>query len=104
MSRKTKPNEQKNHSYELEVLAIVEALKKWRIYLLAYLFKIVTDCKAFKMTMSKEELELEHRAGTKIKHVDALSRVFCLVVESSLTYKLREAQKEDNFIRAVVAV
>ena len=56
MSRKTKPFEQKYHSYELEVFAIVKALKKWRIYLLAYPLKIVTDFKAFKITMSKEEV------------------------------------------------
>lgn len=33
MSRKTNDAEKKNSSYELEVLAIVEALKKFRIYL-----------------------------------------------------------------------
>uniref|UniRef100_A0A0K8VRE6 RNA-directed DNA polymerase n=1 Tax=Bactrocera latifrons TaxID=174628 RepID=A0A0K8VRE6_BACLA len=34
MSRKTRSEEQKYHSYELEVLAIIEALKKWRIYVI----------------------------------------------------------------------
>ena len=32
MSRKTTSAEIKYHSYELEVLAIIEALKKWRVY------------------------------------------------------------------------
>ena len=48
--------------------------------------------------------ELEHRAGTKMKHVDALSRVFCLVEESSLILKLRETQKTDQLIKAITAV
>ena len=34
MSRKTTAAEQKYHSYELEVLVVIEALKKWRIYVL----------------------------------------------------------------------
>ncbi|GFW64991.1 retrovirus-related Pol polyprotein from transposon 17.6 [Trichonephila clavipes] len=53
-------------------------------------FKIVTDCSAFQKTMQKKNLitriarwalqleefdyEIEHRAGSRMKHVDALSR------------------------------
>ncbi|EFN72992.1 hypothetical protein EAG_11284, partial [Camponotus floridanus] len=36
---------------ELEILTVIKALKKSRIYLLGIFFKIVTDCKAFAMTM-----------------------------------------------------
>ncbi|GFW01212.1 hypothetical protein TNCV_1764471 [Trichonephila clavipes] len=52
-------------------------------------FKIVTDCSAFQKTMQKEanytriarwallirriDYEIEHRAGSRMKHVDALS-------------------------------
>jgi len=46
MSRKTTDAEEKYTSYELEVLAIVHALKKWRVYLLGRKIKIVTDCNA----------------------------------------------------------
>jgi len=35
------------------VLAIVQALKKWRVYLLGIKFKIITDCNAFSLTMKK---------------------------------------------------
>ncbi len=56
MSRKTKPAEETYHSYELELLAIVDALKKWRVYLLGLHFKIVTDCNAFAMTMKKKNI------------------------------------------------
>lgn len=56
MSRKTKPYKENYHSYELEVLALVKALKRLRIYLLGYPFKIVPDYRAFKMTMSKQDV------------------------------------------------
>lgn len=53
-SWKTSPTEDRS-SFELEVLAIVKALRKFRIYLLGILFKIVTDCKAFVATMTKKD-------------------------------------------------
>ncbi|GFY73251.1 transposon Ty3-I Gag-Pol polyprotein [Trichonephila inaurata madagascariensis] len=90
MSKKTNTAEEKYDSYELEVLAIINALKKFRVYLLGQHFKIVTDCSAFQKTMHKKDLttriarwalqleefdyEIEHRAGSRMKHVDALSR------------------------------
>ncbi|GFT16117.1 hypothetical protein TNCV_3316371 [Trichonephila clavipes] len=90
MSKKTNTAEEKYDSYELEVLAIINALKKFRVYLLGQHFKRVTDCSAFQKTMQKKELitriarwalqleefdyEIEHRAGSRMKHVDALSR------------------------------
>lgn len=56
MSRKTKDAERRYHSYELEVLAIVAALKKFRVYLLGINFKIITDCAAFTTTVKKKEI------------------------------------------------
>ncbi|GFX90888.1 retrovirus-related Pol polyprotein from transposon 17.6 [Trichonephila clavipes] len=53
MSKKTNTVEEKYGSYELEVLAIINALNKFRVYLLGQHFKIVTDCSAFQMTMQK---------------------------------------------------
>ncbi|GBO12528.1 Retrovirus-related Pol polyprotein from transposon 17.6 [Araneus ventricosus] len=47
MSKKTSPQEEKYSSYELEVLAIIEALKKFRNYLVGSKFRIITDCSAF---------------------------------------------------------
>jgi len=43
MSRKTKPCEEMYHSYELDVLAVIGALVKWRVYVLGKKFKIITD-------------------------------------------------------------
>ncbi|GFW61932.1 transposon Tf2-9 polyprotein [Trichonephila clavipes] len=56
MSQKTTPAEEKYSSYELEVLAVVSALKKFRTYLLGNPFKIITDCSAFQKTMDKKDL------------------------------------------------
>lgn len=56
MSQKTTPAEEKYHSYELEVLAVVKALEKFKIYLHGIKFKIFTDCKAFTQTMTKKNL------------------------------------------------
>ena len=49
MSKKTKKEELNYTSYELEALAIVEALRKFRVHLLGIQFKI-TDCAAFQRT------------------------------------------------------
>ena len=90
MSCKTIETESTYTSYELEVLAVIRALDKFRHYLLGMRFKIVTDCIAFKQTLSKVKLSakiarwalmveefdviVEHRASPRMKHVDALSR------------------------------
>lgn len=116
-SGKTTPAEERYPSYELEVLAIIKALKKFRVYLLGINFKIVTDCRAFTQTMSKKDLcirvarwallleefhyEIEHRPGRSMFHVDALSRnplPVCLLLEESdggLTARLKKAQHDD---------
>ncbi|GFW40240.1 transposable element Tcb2 transposase [Trichonephila clavipes] len=118
MSKKTNTAEEKYDSYELEVLAIINALKNFRVYLLEQRFKIVTDCSAFQKTMQKKELitriarwalqleefdyEIEHRAGSRMKHVDALSRYpVMMVCNDTLTSKLKNAQEEDDNIQTL---
>ncbi|EFA11803.1 Retrovirus-related Pol polyprotein from transposon 297-like Protein [Tribolium castaneum] len=55
-SRQTAQAEQKYHSFELETLAIVAAVKRFRQYLLGRPFTIVTDCAAVKNTFNKSEV------------------------------------------------
>lgn len=55
-SRTTTEQEQKYHSYELEALAVVEALKKFRIYLIGIKFKVLTDCNSLRYTLMKRDL------------------------------------------------
>jgi len=122
-SGKTAPAEERYTSYELEVLAIVKALKRFRVYLLGISFKIVTDCRAFSQTMTKKDLcvrvarwallleefkyTIEHRPGKNMAHVDALSRnplPSCLVIgecEQGLMARLRRAQRKDVDLREI---
>ncbi|GFU45146.1 retrovirus-related Pol polyprotein from transposon 17.6 [Trichonephila clavipes] len=114
-SRKTTAQHEKYSSYELEVLAIIEALKKFRSYLLGTKFKIITDCDAFQKTMHKKDLpakiarwalmleefdyEVCHRSGRQMNHVDALSRYPIMMISShDITQKIKEAQNKDEFI------
>lgn len=89
-SKRTTPVESKYCSYDLETLAIYNALKHFRIYLLGIHFKIFTDCNSIKSTMSKKDLsprvarwwtfmqdfdfEIIYKKGKHIGHVDFLSR------------------------------
>ncbi|XP_011059060.1 PREDICTED: uncharacterized protein LOC105148815 [Acromyrmex echinatior] len=72
MSKKTKKEERNYTSYELEALAIVEALRKFRIYLLGIQFKIITDCAAFQrrwaLVLEDYDYIIKHRPGNRMKH------------------------------------
>jgi hypothetical protein len=98
-SRCTTPAEKFYHSFELETLAVVEALKRFSFYLLGLHFTIVTDCAAVRYTFSKRDLipriarwwlqvqqydfEIVHRPGTAMRHADALSRGALPIAEVS---------------------
>lgn len=89
-SRSTTAQESRYHSFELETLAIIYALRRFRCYLDGIPFCIVTDCNSLAMTLNKKainpriarwalELEdynysIQHRSGVRMGHVDALSR------------------------------
>lgn len=89
-SRKTTLDEQKFHAYDLETLAVVTSLNRFRVYLLGIEFTIVTDCNALRATFSKRDilpriarwwLTLQeydciviYRPNQSMTHVNALSR------------------------------
>ncbi|CAK1554040.1 unnamed protein product [Leptosia nina] len=89
-SRITSKHESMYHSYELETLAVVESLRKFRIYIVGKRVKVVTDCTAVRSTLTKRDLipriarwwlmiqdydlDIEYRPGERMRHVDALSR------------------------------
>ncbi|XP_055918284.1 uncharacterized protein LOC129950365 [Eupeodes corollae] len=120
-SRKNSLSEQKWHSFVLETYAVYKELEKFRIYLLGTKFKVLTDCIAFRQTVNKKELpnavkrwvlymqdydyEVEHRAGSRMAHVDSLSRspaVFA--VQQELLVRIQRAQNADSFIQAIKEV
>ncbi|GBM70489.1 Retrovirus-related Pol polyprotein from transposon 297 [Araneus ventricosus] len=63
MSKETTDAEKEYSSYELEALAVIEAVKKFRVYLLGIPFKIVTDCSALEKTMQKKTWLLALHVG-----------------------------------------
>lgn len=119
----TTPTEERYASYDLEVLAIYKALKKFRSYLLGIPFTIVTDCRAFTQTMNKRDLcvrvarwallleefnyTIVHRPGKSMSHTDALSRnplPTCMVIEENETWlaaRLRKAQNENDELQKI---
>ena len=122
-SWKTSPTEEIYTSYELEILAVVKALEKFRVYLLNIPIKIVTDCRAFAQTMSKKQTclrvqrwailiesfqyTIEHRPGTSMRHVDALSRnpvsVYTLQEKKDgLISQIQAAQEEDTELQKII--
>ena len=124
-SWKTTKTEEKYNSYKLEVLAIVRALKKFRFYLVGIPFKVVIDCQAFTQTMSKKDISpqvarwaltleeyrytIEHRAGSKLQHVDALSRYpipKILVIDedwNTVLERLRRCQEMDSELSELIS-
>lgn len=115
-SRRTTDAEEKYHSFELETLAIIYSLRRFRVYLEGIPFLIVTDCNSLTQTLSKKSLnpriarwalELEnyqykitHRMGTSMGHVDALSRnpSVGLVQADDVDVQLQATQYRDPLI------
>lgn len=90
ISRRTTEPEQRYHSSKMELLAIIWAVSRLRPMLINVKFKIISDCQAliylntmklnnaqvarWYSTLTEFEFDIEHRPGTKMAHVDALSR------------------------------
>ncbi|GFU88996.1 pro-Pol polyprotein [Trichonephila clavipes] len=54
------------------------------------------------LQLEEFDCEIEHRAGSRIKHVDALSRYpVMMVCNDALTSKLKKAQEEDDNIQTL---
>lgn len=89
-SRQTSPEEAKFTSYDLETLAVVCSLQRFRVYLIGIHFTILTDCNSLRATFEKKDtlsrvarwwnimqeydFHIAYKPGTAMCHVDALSR------------------------------
>lgn len=118
-SRKTSVEEQKYHSYDLETLAVVVAMKNFRIYLLGIKFTVITDCSAIRATAEKRDIhprvarwwaymqdfnfDVKYRSGAQSAHVDYLSRnpVECLLVDITEGEWIRTVQEQDPAIAVI---
>lgn len=111
-SKRTTPAESKYHSFELECLAAVYAIKRFQIYLYGIKFRIVTDCDSFRLTLAKKGInprisrwamflqdynyEIVHRPGKRMSHVDALSRCHNILVLEPCTFEQTLAIVQDR--------
>ncbi|CAK1600219.1 unnamed protein product [Parnassius mnemosyne] len=119
-SRRTSPAESKFHSFELETLAVFNAIKHFRHYLLGRKFTVVTDCSSVKSSKSKTDLsprvhrwwaymqsfefDIIHREGSRMSHVDFLSRNPLLKPEVAFTRveqkRIDLAELSSNWLQA----
>lgn len=118
-SKRTSDSDSKYQSFELETLAIIYAIRRFRVYLQGFKFKIVTDCNSLTLTLNKGEVNpriarwalelqnfdyiLEHRKGEKMRHVDALSRTVDILVleENTFEQNLSICQYRDEHINKI---
>lgn len=116
-SKRTTETESKYHSFELETLAVIYALRRFRIYLEGIKFKIVNDCESLKLTLNKKEIDpriarwalelqnydynVEHRAGSRMRPVEALSRNnnIMIIEDNPFEYNLSLSQGADPKIK-----
>ena len=119
-SRKCSVTEAAYHFSRLELLAITYSLDKFRPFLIGRHFKLVTDCQALLSIntgttknpqmarwcalIQEFQFTVEHRAGTRMTHVDALSRnptgppaigderIYCGLTQEG------ESDSEDDFL------
>lgn len=105
ISRRTTEPEKNYHSSKMELLAIVWAVSRLRPMLINTSFKIISDCQAlvylntmkarnaqiarWYATLNEFEYDIEHRPGTRMEHVDALSRAPVGPAEDETTAKER---------------
>ncbi|GFX69658.1 transposon Tf2-9 polyprotein [Trichonephila clavipes] len=88
MSKKTNTAEEKYDSYELE-----KTMQKK---------DLITRIARSELQLEEFDYEIEHRAGSRMKHVDALSRYPVMMeCNDTLTSKLKKAQEEDDNIQTL---
>lgn len=119
-SQRTTETESKLHSFELEMLAIINSLNRFRVYLQGIRFKIVTDCNSLNLALKKKDINpkimrwslilqnydysLEHRDSTRMKHADALSRChnnILVLQENTFETNLSIKQGQDSEISEI---
>jgi hypothetical protein len=117
-SRQMNRAEQNYSASEAEMLALTWATKHFRCYLYGTKFVVRTDHAALRylhqfsdnnsrlmrwaLRLAEFDFAVEHRAGTRIKHVDALSRhVQAVAADEPLTKeRVQTEQKRDTFCKS----
>lgn len=121
-SKSVSDHEKNYHSYELETLAVVYALARFRVYLGGIRFTIVTDCNSLVQTFSRKEVNTriarwvweferfnyvaKYRKGASMGHADALSRnpIVAIISSSDIGLQLQATQNRDPTIKRLKEV
>ena len=110
-SRTLQPHERRHSSVEKEAAAIVEAIRKWRHYLVGRKFKLITDQQAvsfmfnvnthgkiknnkllrWRIELSCYEFDIQYRPGKDNVTADCLTRTQCSAINAN--QKLEELHK-----------
>ena len=121
-SRQLRIHEKNYPTHDLEFLAVVHALKKWRHYLLSQVFELVTDHMSLKWIFTQPDLnmrqrrwveflqeftfEIKFRLGKENQAANALSRTMVALAISLANSTLpKEIQQEillDNFFGPLI--
>ena len=116
-SRKLRIHELNYPTHDLELLAVVHALKLWRHYLLGRTFELQTDHKSLKWIFTQPDLNMQQRRWVQLLHeydftieykagkqnvvADALSRKSTLtsitVYQSTLTDEVIKFMADDMY-------
>ncbi|RVW70601.1 Transposon Ty3-G Gag-Pol polyprotein [Vitis vinifera] len=117
-SRQLKNHEQNYPTHDLELAAIVFALKLWRHYLYGENFEVFSDHKSLKYIFSQKDLNarqrrwletledfhftLQYHPGKANVVADALSRKLnvCYLAQPTILQKVIEAQRKDTKLEA----
>lgn len=91
---------------------VIYAIKRFHIYFAGVPFKIVTDCDSFRLTLSKQTVnpriyrwalfleqytyEIVHRPGTRMSHVDALSRCHNILTLEAHSFERTSSIQQDR--------
>ena len=122
-SRKLRSHELNYPTHDLELLAVVHALKMWRHYLLGNSFKIKTNHKSLKWIFTQPDLNMRQRRWMELLHEhdfsieyqpgkenivgDALSKKSTLsaisVLQTSIADFVRQASVNDTFYNLIAS-
>lgn len=124
-SRKLSPAEQRYHPRELELCALIHALKNWRHYLMGRRFQMITDHDSLKYLNTQPllsgrlarwaeliqdyDMEIIYKPGKTNAVADALSRkpdqlavMASTSAAASLPDQIKEAQKRDKAYKTII--
>ncbi|CAL5414693.1 unnamed protein product [Camellia sinensis] len=125
-SRQLKPNEKNYPTHDLELAAVVFALKIWRHYLYGTSCQVFTDHKSLKYLFTQKDLnmrqrrwlellkdydmQIQYHPGKANSVADALSRklvgsLACLTVtsvEPTIIEEVKARQMEDEYLKKVI--